>query len=125
MMAAMDWSRRLLDAVEKGDARRVREALAKGADANAVGAEGDAAIIGAARRGDVDITRALIEAGADVDAQASPVADTALRVAAAEGSVEMVRLLLAAGADPLRPGRMQLSPLDRARERNTPEGRVI
>lgn len=124
-IAGMDWSRRLVDAVGRGDARRVREALARGADANAAGVEGDAVIVVAAGRGDVEVVRALVEAGAAVDAQASAVAETALRVAAAVGSVEMVTVLLEAGADPLRPGRMTLTPLDRARERRTSEGRVI
>src|SRR5437016_7352115 len=51
--------------------------------------------------------------------------DTAMRVAAAEGTPEMARLLLEGGADPLSPGRLMLTPLDRARERRTPEGRMI
>ena len=49
--------------------------------------------------GDVEIVRALLDAGADVDAR-QQAGVTALMGAAAGGSVELVQLLLAAGADP-------------------------
>jgi len=71
-----------------------------------------------------EVARALLEMGADVNARNST-GETALRVTAASGTPEMARLLLEAGADPLMPGRMMLTPLDRARERRTPEGRMI
>ena len=78
----------------------------------------------AAAKGNVATARALLEMGADVNAQ-NEFGDTALRVAASEGTPDIAKLLLAAGGDPLMPGRMLLTPLDRARERHTPQGRMI
>jgi hypothetical protein len=71
------------------------------------------------------MVRMLLEAGADPNIREPEFGNTALRTAAAEGTLEMVKALLAAGADPLIPGRMTLNALDRARERRTPEGRMI
>jgi ankyrin repeat protein len=78
----------------------------------------------AAQKGNIEAAAALIEMGAEVNARNST-GDTALRVAASDGTPEMARLLLEAGGDPLIPGRLLLTPLDRARERHTPEGRMI
>lgn len=78
----------------------------------------------AAARGNTASARALLDLGAKVNARNST-GDTALRVAASDGTVEVAKLLLEAGADPLAPGRMLLTPLDRARERHTPQGRMI
>ena len=72
----------------------------------------------------VESVRALLAAGADVNARDAD-GNTAVRTAAAEGTLEMVKLLVAAGADPLIPGRLTLNAVDRARERRTPEGRMI
>lgn len=74
----------------------------------------------------LEAARRLIEAGADVNAREDELfGNTALRIATGEGSLEMVKLLMNAGADPKVPGRLMLTPLDRARERRTPEGRLI
>ena len=78
----------------------------------------------AAAKGNIKTARALLELGAKINARNST-GDTALRVAASDGTLEVARLLLEAGGDPLMPGRMLLTPLDRARERHTPEGRMI
>ena len=78
----------------------------------------------AAGKGNIQTARALIEMGADINARNST-GDTALRMAASDGTLEVAKLLLEAGANPLLPGRMLLTPLDRARERHTPEGRMI
>jgi hypothetical protein len=78
----------------------------------------------AAGKGNIQTARALIDLGANVNARNST-GDTALRMAASDGTLEVARLLLEAGGNPLLPGRMLLTPLDRARERHTPEGRMI
>jgi len=67
----------------------------------------------------------LLDAGADVNARDREFGNTAIRAAAFHGSPEIVKMLLAAGADPTLRGRMLLSAIDRARERKTPEGRMI
>jgi hypothetical protein len=153
----MDPQGRLLDAIKAKDPRRVRAAIAAGADLTAdskksplhVAAEvGDVEVINAlppaavrklidsldatdrtplmcaAQKNRLEAAQALIDMGAEVNAKSS-MGDTALRITAAEGTPEMARLLLAAGADPLLPGRLLLTPLDRSRERRTPEGRMI
>jgi ankyrin repeat protein len=153
----MDLQGRLLDAIKAKDPKRVRAAIAAGADLaadakksplHAAAEIGDVEVIEAlptaavrklidsldsmdrtplmcaAQKDRLEAAQALIELGADVNAKSST-GDTALRVTAAEGTPEMARLLLAAGADPLLPGRLLLTPLDRARERRTPEGRMI
>ncbi|SRR6266568_9694215 len=78
----------------------------------------------AAAKGNVATARALIAMGADVNAPNS-FGDTALRVAASDGTVDVAKLLLEAGGNLNLPGRMLLTPLDRARERPTPQGRMI
>src|SRR4051812_32284306 len=78
----------------------------------------------AAAKGNIQTAKALLELGANVNARNST-GDTALRVAASDGTLEVAKLLLEAGADPLLPGRLLLTPLDRARERHSPEGRMI
>jgi hypothetical protein len=134
----VDWNARLREAVRAGDARRVVESLARGASVNgASGASTSASVTGglngddaatplhAAAEGDnADVVRALLDAGADVNAR-DAFGNTPLRNAAAAGTLAVVKLLVAAGADPLIPGRMTLNAVDRARERKTPEGRMI
>lgn len=93
---------------------------------NAADDEGRTPLMCAVEAGQIPAVRALIAAGADVNAHhPAGCGNTALRCAAAEGTLEMVKTLLAAGADPQLPGRMKLSALDRAHERRTPEGRMI
>jgi ankyrin repeat protein len=79
----------------------------------------------AVEAGNVQAVRLLLEAGARVNAQRDVNSGCALRVAVASGTLEMVRMLAQAGADPHQIGRLMLSPLDRARQRTTPEGRMI
>jgi len=87
-------------------------------------ATGRTPLMYAAARGNVATAQALLDMGADVNA-ANAFGDTALRVAASDGTVDVAKLLMGAGGDPLMPGRMLLTPLDRARERHTPQGRMI
>jgi euchromatic histone-lysine N-methyltransferase len=74
----------------------------------------------------VEAVRKLIAAGADVNARQDPrQGDSALRLAATDGPLAISTLLIDAGANPLLPGRLFLTPLDRARQRNSPEGRLM
>lgn len=154
----MNADRRLLDAIRAKDPRRVRAAVAAGANLSNLDGHksalhfaagvGDEEVIQAlpratvrkflneldeadrtplmhaAARGNTSTARALLEMGANVNARNST-GDTALRVAASDGTPEVAKILLEAGADLLLPGRLLLTPLDRARERHTPEGRMI
>ena len=75
-----------------------RALMDAGADKDDEGENG-APLICAASHGDVDVVRALLDAGADVELY-DELPDTALRVAAAYGWPEIVDLLVAAGAKP-------------------------
>jgi ankyrin repeat protein len=151
----MDANQRLEEAVRAGDLRRLRHALARGATVNhqtlheaarrgdvqilqallaapgrrmldRLDSDGFTPLMRAVEAGHLPAVRLLLDAGADPNASLSaPIRETALRIAAAQGTLEMAQALLAAGADPLVPGRMMLTALDRARERRTPDGRRI
>jgi ankyrin repeat protein len=90
----------LLRAVESGDQAAAKRLLsAKGADPNAVNADGSTAIMYAAANGDLELVRALIKAGADVKLK-SQLGTSALTEAAIIGSAPILDALLKAGADP-------------------------
>ncbi|WP_133805654.1 ankyrin repeat domain-containing protein [Kribbella caucasensis] len=80
-----------------------RMLLRAGACVNGSADDSETPLITAASYGDVEVARALIEAGADLDATASATAGgvpggTALRHAAVFGTTEVVDVLVAAGA---------------------------
>jgi ankyrin repeat protein len=92
----------LLMAVFRGRTEAARLLLERGADANAVGGEGDSPLCWAAREGDVELARLLLEhgAGATIDAGRGVDGMNALGAAARQLNPAMVRLLLDAGARP-------------------------
>jgi ankyrin repeat protein len=72
----------------------------------------------AARSGHDSVVRLLLEAGADVNAvEEERCGNTVLREIVETASVELIQMLLNAGADPLIPGWMGLSAIDKAKER--------
>lgn len=79
-------------------------------------------IAAAARTGDLVQSRALIDAGADVNL-AEPDGTTPLLWAAYNSSMELVRLLLDAGADPNVPNGLDITPLLQA-SRNGDAGMI-
>ena len=80
----------------------------------------------AVEKDNLEIARRLIAAGADVNAHHEErIGNTALHEAVARGSLDMVQLLVRAGGDPTILGWMQITPLDKARQRKRPEGRQI
>src|SRR5438093_1675491 len=89
----------LLDAAESGDRATVLRLLAKGADPNALAADGTTAIMWAASNDDLDLVRALIKAGANVKLK-NRFGTSALTEAAIIGSAPVIDALLKAGADP-------------------------
>ncbi|MEM9073072.1 MAG: ankyrin repeat domain-containing protein [Myxococcota bacterium] len=81
--------------------------------------EGETTLMVAAGAGQVELVRALLDAGVDVD-RVSYGTRTAIGSACSAGSVEIVRLLLAAGAN-VNPVRGGWSPLMRAAQRGNVE----
>ena len=72
--------------------------LDAGADPNTTSADGETALMTAARTGRVEAARALIVRGANVNAAETWMGETAVMWAAAEGHAAMVKLLAEAGA---------------------------
>lgn len=86
--------------VQAGDVAAVRALLEQGADPNlrTQGPFSSTVLMSAASRGDAEMIRALLAAGARVNAKDSE-GQTALLIAANRGSTEAVKVLLAAKAD--------------------------
>lgn len=87
----------LMQAVKANNAAQVRQLIARGVDVNAADASGDVPLIMAAYLGHTEITRLLLEAGADVRAVDSGMKATALHAAAYAGRTEPARLLIQHG----------------------------
>ncbi|MFQ5809175.1 MAG: ankyrin repeat domain-containing protein [Armatimonadota bacterium] len=92
------WHADILDATEAGDAARVRELVAGGADVNAKDTGGETGVHRAAGRGDTEVARLLIEHGAEVNAK-DPDGQTPLHRAAVGGKAEVAKLLIERGAE--------------------------
>jgi ankyrin repeat protein len=94
-----DLQRQFLAAIFLADAARVRALLSRNRSlATAADGRGDQPIHHAARNGDTEIVRLLVEHGADVNAM-NPRRHTVLYCAAGHGHVDTTQLLLDAGAD--------------------------
>jgi len=100
MVAADSTAATLLDAAESGDhAAAMRLLSQKGANVNAIGADGSTAIMYAAANDDLELVRGLIKAGANVKLK-NQLGTSALTEAAIIGSAPIIDALLKAGADP-------------------------
>jgi ankyrin repeat protein len=74
----------------------------------------------------MDVMKALIEAGADVNAHDERrIGNTPLGEIAGDCSFGVAKLLVDAGADPRIPGWMQLTALHKSAERKRPEGAQV
>ncbi len=87
----------LMQAVKANDATQVRQLIAAGVDVDAADAGGEIPLIMAAYLGHTEITRLLLEAGADVRAVDTGMKATALHAAAYAGRTEPARLLIQHG----------------------------
>jgi len=105
----------LLEAARKGDARRVRELLDRGADVNARDVFDRTPLHLAAAFGHLDVAKLLLDRGADIDARESD-GWTPLHYAAVNGRLDVARLLLERGADAGIKSRYGETPADLARE---------
>ena len=90
---------RLMYAAAHGDAARVSWLLARGAPREAKSDSGATALFMASYKGHTDALRALLAAGANVDATETFSCRTPLWMASANAHTEVIRALLAAGAN--------------------------
>ncbi|MGM1063260.1 ankyrin repeat domain-containing protein [Saccharothrix sp. Mg75] len=88
----------LLNAVRRDDAAEVRGLLRNGVDLNSRGPDGLTPLMIAAGKGNADLVRLLLDAGADVYTTDSAAGGTALHKAVQGGDLETVRVLVEAGA---------------------------
>jgi uncharacterized protein len=91
----------LADAAMRGDAAAVFALLKNGVDVNEAQGDGSTALHWAAYNGDVEMTRALLKAGAGVKAATRIGSLTPLFMAARNGNVEVMEALIQAGANGL------------------------
>jgi ankyrin repeat protein len=84
----------LMNAVNKNDVAAVRSLIVQGMDVNKLDSGGDAPLVIAAYKGYAEITRLLLEAGADVTAVDPGMKATALHAASYAGRVETAKLLI-------------------------------
>ncbi len=89
----------LMNAVDRNDAAAVRKLIAQGVNVNELEANGDAPLIMAAYKGYTEVTRLLLEAGADVGALDPGMKATALHAAAYAGHAAAAKLLVEHGID--------------------------
>jgi serine/threonine-protein phosphatase 6 regulatory ankyrin repeat subunit B len=82
----------LLLAVRKNDLRLLNEALAQGADVNAIASDGMTVLMLAVQHGREDFVEALIGHGANLEAK-RPDGQTALMLAEHAGQFHVIRLL--------------------------------
>ncbi|MBC9935240.1 MULTISPECIES: ankyrin repeat domain-containing protein [unclassified Leucobacter] len=104
MSPELDPNDELHAAIAANDGARVAEALARGAERERRGPRGRTPLLFATQQNHVAAARALIEAGADVNAQDDQL-DNAYLYSGAEGYVEILELTLRHGADLARTNR--------------------
>jgi ankyrin repeat protein len=110
-------------AAQAGDLTRVKELVALGCPLDEFDDLGKTPLHHAVENEHEDVVAFLIESGADLNAHDERViGNTPLGEVAGRCSLAMARLLLDAGADPTIRGWMQLSALDRARNRRRGDG---
>jgi ankyrin repeat protein len=124
-----DWydKERLHFAAEEGDLQQVKALVESGYDINAFDESlSYTPLHYAVKSGNIMMVKYLLSMGAEVNAhEEKRIGETPLGAVASNCSYEMAEVLINAGANPTIPGWMQLTALDRARGRQTEEGRRI
>lgn len=87
----------LMQAVNANNAAKVRDLIAQGVNINEYDSAGDAPLVIAAYKGYAEITKMLLEAGADVTVVDPGMKGTALHAASYAGRVETAKLLVQHG----------------------------
>lgn len=89
----------LMKAINKNDSAAVQQLIQQGADVNELDTNQDAPLVMAAYKGYENITRMLLEAGAEVGAVDPGMKATALHAASYAGRTEAAKVLLEYGID--------------------------
>ncbi len=111
---------------QSGDLKAVRQLVALGHPVDAIDDLGKTPLHYAVENDHIDVAAYLIQSGADVNAHdESVIGNTPLGEVAATCSLQMAKLLVDAGADPTIRGWMQLSALDKARDRKRGDGPAV
>jgi len=105
----------LLMALFRGQPEAARLLLAAGADAAAIGSEGDSALRWVVEHGPRHLARVLLlaDAASNIHSSGPPTGASALGLAARALDTEMIELLLRHGADPRAPDGDYQTPRDR------------
>jgi ankyrin repeat protein len=102
---------RIVDEAMTGNVEAVRALVGEKADVNAAQGDGMTALHWAAFHDDLEMTKLLLEAKANVEAETRVGAVTPLLLASRNGSASMIQALLDAGADPSKGGPNGAGPL--------------
>lgn len=92
-----------IQAVQNSRPKEVANLLKRGMDPNAVDPKGQPVLHIAAREGNLDVVKALVEAGADVDRR-NAFKETPIMLASLAGSANIVEYLLSKDAEVNQPG---------------------
>lgn len=124
-----DWLEKaqLFSAAAEGDISTVKRLIEKDYDVNAFDEDLSLTPLHYAAKGEhLEIVKYLLSVGADVNAhEEARIGETPLGEVAANCSYEVAELLITAGANPTIPGWMQITALDRARDRKKEEGKRV
>lgn len=111
---------------QTGDIAAVRQLIEQGVDLDAFDELGKTPLHYAAENERLEVATLLLSSGANVNAHDErTIGNTPLAEVSGHCSLAMARLLVDAGADPTIPGWMQLTALDRARNRMRGEGPAV
>src|SRR5919198_6488120 len=90
----------VVDAAMQGNRDAVKVLLKDGADVNTAQGDGMTALHWAAQKGDIELAKTLLYAGANIRATTRIGGYNPLLIASRNGNAAMIETLLAAGADP-------------------------